>query len=131
MRELQIEKKDLQKQLWPLSFEGTLIFKTSFFGQEGFFGIRDNYLIFISDDQIPKEININLPENLEEVQGFLSSAEYLLNRVMLTPEIHVEGFVNKEIQSDQLRTEVITIFSNFIQLFSKNAVELEKIKNGW
>ncbi len=131
MRELQIEKKDIQKQLWPLSYEGMLLFETDFLGQEGFFGIRDNYLIFISSDNIPKEININLPENLEEVQGFLSSAEYLLNRVMLTPKIYVEGFDDEEYTIDELRTEAITIFSNFIQLFSKNAVELEKIKNDW
>ncbi len=131
MREIQIEKKDLQKQLWPISLDGVLVFETSFLGEEGFFGIRDNNLIFIDIKNIEKEFVLQIPENLDEVQGFLSSADYILNRFMMTPTVYVEGFDQEKFTDEVVAKEVLSIFSEFIDRFSKNSHELEGIRNKW
>ncbi len=132
MVELQIHKKDTAIQLWPISFNGVLIFNDSFFGEKGFFGIKDNYLVFIKDEDIPEEFTIQIPENLEEVQGFLGSAEYLLHRAMVTPEIAVVGFTNLDLlNNDDIKSEIIKIFSDFINIYNRNVNKYELIKNNW
>ncbi len=131
MRELKIDKKEIGQQLWPISFDGVLIFNYDFFGKEGFFGIRDNSLIFISQENIPDKISIHIPENLDEVQGFLSSAEYILQRVMMTPELEVIGLDDSSLSIESIHKETIAIFSDFIDTYAKNSSTYERHRNKW
>ncbi len=127
MRELKVDKKELGQQLWPISFEGILIFNDSFFGTEGFFGVRENSLIFIPQENIPNKMTVYIPENLEEVQGFLASAEYILQRTMMTPGLEVQGWSDSSTNIEDLHKEVIATFSDFIRMYAKNANEYERI----
>ncbi len=131
MMTLKIKKEDLDKQLWPMSVEEVLVFGTTLLGTPGIFGIKNNHLCFIPMENIPGENVISIPENLEEVMGFLGSADYILNRVMMTPEIVVDGFNNSEITNEVLRKEVMTIFNNFMRSYHERNNILDRIKNGW
>jgi len=131
MRELKIKKEEIGQQLWPISFEGTLIFNDAFLGKEGFFGVHDNHLNFIPQANVPDNLKIYIPENLDEVQGFLSSAEYILQRVMMTPNIEVIGFDNSDLSTTTIHRGVITIFSDFIDNYAKNSSDYERHRNRW
>ncbi len=130
MIQLEIKKEDLDKQVWPLSIGETLVFDTNFLGVPGLFGIKENYFSFIKMTEIPDQLVISIPEDLEETMGFLGSAEYLMHRVMMTPAITVVG-LESSLTNDEIRTEALYVFSRFISRYNKNVNELDAIKNDW
>ncbi len=131
MIDIKIHKKDISKQLWPLSFDGILVFNFSFMDNFGLFGIKDNHLILVDDKDIPEEMAIQIPENTEEVLGFLGSAEYILHRFMMTPNPVIIGFNDSEVTEKEINQEVIRIFTDFINRYNKNASLHERAKNYW
>ncbi len=130
MLQLEIQKSDFDKQIWPISVAETLVFKTEFLGEEGLFGVKDNYLNFIQMSDIPERLVISIPESLEETMGFLGSAEYLTHRIMMTPEVTVVGLTEID-DSDLIRKEALYVFAKFIESYNKNVNELDRIKNDW
>ena len=81
-------------------------------------------------EDLSETITISIPENLDEVMGFLGSAEYILNRIMMTPNIIVTGYTN-ESKDKNLRSEVMAIFNNFSRFYHQNDNVLDRIKNNW
>ncbi len=130
MIKLTIDKGELGQQLWPLSINDTLVFSIELGGTPGLFGIRNNNLNFIPMEDLSETITISIPENLDEVMGFLGSAEYILNRIMMTPNIIVTGYTN-ESKDKNLRSEVMAIFNNFSRFYHQNDNVLDRIKNNW
>ncbi len=129
MIEMEINKIDFGDQLWPMSVDDTLVFGTSLLSNDGLIGVKNNNLRFIPMGDVPDKLAIQVPENLEEVMGFLGTADYILNRIMMTPKITVDGF--KEVGGDELHLEVMTIFNNFMRSYHGRVNSLDRIKNGW
>jgi hypothetical protein len=132
MIDMTIRKDQLHNQLWPLVFYGTLVFSFEFMGEDGIFGIRDNYLNFIPMENLAGEINISIPENTEEVMGFLASADFIINRLMMTPRITIENFPEPDGSTpDILRNEVMRTLLKFTNRRNKHLNSFERLKNNW
>ncbi len=131
MLKLEISKTDLEKQLWPISFQDTLVFGNELLETEGLFGIKNNKLNFIPYEDIPDQFEIFLPENVEETMGFIGTAEYVMHRIMMTPKLTVSGFLDFEELEEEGREEVMSIFSKFIKNYARNKNALERIENKW
>jgi hypothetical protein len=130
MLKIAIKKEELGHQLWPFSINNTLIFSNHFANLNGWFGVRNNNLRFIPEKDIPEEFEIEIPEDNEETQGFLGSAEYLVHRIMLTPKIVVIGLPQDETLPTDLKAEVLKAFLKFIENYNNNSKLLEGLKNG-
>jgi hypothetical protein len=132
MIDMAISKGQLHKQLWPLVFDGTLVFSFELMGEPGIFGIKDNYLNFIPMGNLADTINISIPENTEEVMGFLASADFIINRLMMTPQIIVENFPEPDgVTPNVLRKEVMKTLLKFTDTRNKHLNEFERLKNDW
>ncbi len=131
MIELSIQKSDLDNQLWPMTYNNTVVFGSDLLGEPGLFGIKNNKLNFIPLADIPEVMVIHMPENTEEVQGFLISAEYFLQRTMMTPNITVHGFRAAGLTPELEREAVMGVFADFVEEYNKNANMLDRIKNKW
>jgi hypothetical protein len=125
-----IRKNDMHKQLWPMVFQDTLVFSFEYGDKKGLFGVKNNYLNFIPQESIPDAMEISVPENVEEVAGFLASADFIAKRIVMTPEPRVEGLTTKE-DPEKTRENALSIFVDFIRLNAKNTDLLDKLQYKW
>jgi hypothetical protein len=129
MLQINTKKGHLDGHLWPILFDNTLIFSFKLFDKNGLFGIKNNMLRFMSDDLIAEEIVIEIPESIEEVMGYVATAEYLVQRVLLTPKLYIEGI--DDISDEDLRTEVLRILNTILERYQKNKNLLDRVHNHW
>ena len=127
MIQIQIKKENLRGYLTPFSFQEILIFSQTFLDQEGFFGIRNNTLIFISMEKIENEFVMEYPADISEVQAFLTTADYLVQRVLVSEKTPVLGIT--DISNQDLKIEILRILNKFINNFKENSYLFEKIKH--
>ncbi len=126
-----VQKEDIHNQLWPISVDDTLIYKSDLFEMEGLFGIKNNVLTFIPFEDLAEEFNVSIPETMDEVLSFLTSAEYILQRIMMTPDLNISGFPGEFEDTQEERQEVMNVFSDFVNGYNRNANALDRVKNGW
>lgn len=90
-----IKKEDLHKQLLPFRYKEVMVLSHSMEidgkPEKGIYGLNGNNVFFLKYDDLPDEFEIGIPENLEEVETHLVAGEYLIQRLMLTPEIYITG----------------------------------------
>ena len=128
MLKLEIKKSDLEKYLEPFSYKEILVFSQTLLGEDGFFGIKNNALFFISTENIEEDLIIEYPAEIQEVQAFVTTADYLIQRVMASRKLNVIGF-SKDISEEKLKIEILKIFYDFIENYNQNTYLLEKIKH--
>jgi len=127
MLKLKIKKEELKYYLTPFSINESPIFSQTFLGKEGFFGIKDNVLIFISMEKIEDELSIEYPADITEIQAFLTTADYLVQRIMMSDRTLIPGL--EDIPEHDIKIESLKILNNFINNFKENNYLLEKIKH--
>ncbi len=129
-----IKKEELKRQLWPIMFDDTLVFQFDFLGMEGLFGVRNSQLRFIPMELIAEDIVISVPENLEEVMGYVATAEYIIQRILMTPHVEIIGLPSKDAEimtEGDTRKEALTVLHGVLDHYKRNKNNLEWIENGW
>jgi hypothetical protein len=129
MIKLKIKKEELDLYLTPFSINEIIIFSHKFLDKDGFFGIKNNTLIFISMEKIESELSIEYPADISEVQAFLTTADYLVQRVLMSEHIKVIGL--EDISEEESRKEILKILYKFIKNFKHNNIMLDQIKDDY
>ena len=127
MIQIQVKKENLKGYLTPFSFQEILVFSQKFLDREGFFGIRNNTLIFISMEKIEDEFIMDYPADISEAQACLITADYLVQRVLISEKTPVLGI--NDISNHDLKIETLRILNKFINNFKENSYLFEKIKH--
>lgn len=129
---IHVKKEDIPKQLSPLRYEGNVIFSL-LFGEYGvgFFGIKDNRLFFIGEENIPDEVELEVPENTEEVQQTYVLAEYFLQKIAMTQDISIDVKLGEELEIiTGERDLIITTMTKFLSNFEYSNRLIDGIRTG-
>lgn len=127
MIKITVVKSKLEDQLLPLIYKELMVYSFSLGGTSGLFGFQRNQIVFIPEESIPEELEIEYPEHMQDIKSFLISAEYLLHRIMMAPNLNIIGYKG-EIPVDDLVIEISKMFSFFIEKYSNRVTEIERYK---
>ncbi len=123
MTEIEIPKEELGFQLLPFIYKETIVLSILTNEINGLVGIKKNTLIFISEEKLDKDIKLQVPENLTEINELLVSAEWVLQRAMMTPNLKV-------IDWDGPIEKILETLALFTINYKNNSEKLERLKHG-
>jgi hypothetical protein len=106
-------------------YDGALIFSTEFdFAHKGFYGFKDNILVFYPFESLDDSIKIDIPEDMQEMEMFIKAADYIGIRLTTTPIIEIMNLGETTFES------AIKPFVNFLSLYEKRHQKIQEIKYG-
>jgi hypothetical protein len=116
----------LKFQLLPFKIEESVIVKV--FASElhtDLFGIKNNTLFFIRYKNSDENIEIQIPESIEENEGLIVAIDWALHRAQSTPDLNIDTTY----ELFQNKSNVIRILSTFVNNFRKEILKKE-LENG-
>lgn len=119
-----VKKEDFSEILLPFKYEDVLIYSKTFGITPGLYGYKNDSLFFAPLDILPDTFDIESPESVEELQEFMTSLDYIVQRVSMNPKITLVGHLK-----DSDPKIVLEPFVTFSTSFEKNMHILEGLKN--
>ena len=120
-----LNKSELNSVLLPFKYEGALIYSKSVYKFNGFYGIKDDSLFFISLENLESEIEIYSPENTLELQEFMDQIDTILQKLAMNGDMTFATHMTPISTEELMRP-----FIDFTKRYENNLNLMEAIKNG-
>ncbi len=121
-----IDKHTFKEILLPFKYEDAMIYSKHLGNVPGFYGYRGDALFFKPLTELSDAIDIESPESVEELHEFISSIDYIIQRLSMNNEVYIPEHLEKTEHSKLLEP-----FVEFTKTFQKNMHAVEGLKNGF
>jgi len=128
MQTLKIKKNKLRGFFVPFKYNNNLIYSLELELEDealfGFYGFGKNTIYFIDIDELPEEIELELPDELEELQEFLGAVENIIQRISLNGSSIYIPSIDTTIETKYL----LKPYVNFVRNYEENIRMIERLK---
>ena len=121
---IDIKKEDFKQMMFPLKYKNALIFANEFNGVSGLYGITENTLFFIREENLESIFQIEVPETIEELAEYTKVIEFAVQKIAINGGVEVP----ESTPSDQ--KSKLEPFVTFMLDYEKGLHIIEGLKNG-
>ena len=118
-----ISRDELEFQLVPFKYNNAIIFATELKGFRGLFGAERNEIFFISEDFLDSELEIELPDTIEDNTTMYATITWLIQRILMTPNFKIKW---PEEKNPIKAKEVLKYLYKIIKGYEDGLSKLEK-----
>ena len=119
-----IKKEDYKQMMFPLKYKNAIIFANTFNNVSGLYGISENSLFFIREENLEDTFQVEVPETIEELAECTKVIEFAVQKIAINGMVEVP----ESDLSDQ--KSKLKPFVDFMTGYEKGLQLIEGIKNG-
>lgn len=125
MRKIKVKKENIDSILLPFKYNEGIIFAKTLGNLNGLYGINKSSLFFISDENLPDLIDLEISDNIEELAEVTQAIEFIVQQIAVNRDTPVSGFTESITHAEKLRPFVL-----FMTNYEKGLQLVEGIRNG-
>jgi len=115
----------IQSLLYPFKYKEILIYAGEVADIPGLYGTSPDNLFFIPASDLPEEFLIEIPDNLEELQDYVASIEFIVQKIAMNPKSKIPNY-----DGETTHLQRVKPFMDFMLGYEKGLKIIEGLKNG-